>query len=257
MDDVEAAVDEGGDAGCGAEDSPMREDAVNVAQENEIPVQTTAAAGSGRNILSDGVDRGAIGLDADFQGKTGDSFPPSSGENHEGGVRADGEGECSTGSGDSQMQISADQQIVGSDVNAASINTSDMDPIRSSGALSSKGLGPDIDRNIWSYQFLFDVAYAVGQPNRAGFARRPWKKSTVVYNKREGQALSADVTREFNVLNKNRTMDKIQFTVQNPGVGGNTRYFFIMYDSFSGACLVDVVKLAEPCNSGDDKIMQN
>ena len=101
MDDVEAADDEGDGAGCGAEDSPMREDAVNVTQENEISDQTTAAAGSGRNIPSDGVDGGASGLDADVQGKTGDSFPPSSGENHEGGVRADGEGECSTGSGDS------------------------------------------------------------------------------------------------------------------------------------------------------------
>ena len=140
-------------------------------------------------------------------------------------------GECSTGSGDSQMQISADQQIVGSDVNAASINTSDMDPIRSSGALSSKGWGPNIDRNIWSYQFVFDVANAVGRPKRAGFARRPWKKSTVMYNKKEGHSLSADINREFIAIN-GRTMDNIQFTVQNPGAGGNNRYFFIMYDFF-------------------------
>ena len=220
MDDVEAAVDEGGGAGCGA-DSTMREDAVNVAQENENSDQTTAAAGSGRNMPSDGVDRGASGLNADVQGKTRDSFPPSSGENHEGGVRADEEGECSTGSGDSQMQISADQQIVGPDVNAASVNTSDMDPIRSSGALSSKGWGQNIDRNIWRYQFVFDVANAVGRPNRAGFARRPWKKSTVVYSKKEGQSLSADMNREFIAIN-GRTMDNIQFTVQNPGAGGNT-----------------------------------
>ena len=100
------------------------------------------------------------------------------------------------------------------------------------------------------------MANAVGQPNATGYKRRPWKKSTVVYKKKEGQALSADVTRDFITL-KNCTMDNIQFTVQNPGAGGNTRYFFIMYDSFSGACLVDVVKVAEPCKTGNVKIRQD
>ena len=139
MDDVEAADDEGGDAGCGAVHLPMREDAVNVAQENEISDQITAAAGFGRNMPSAvgaGEDGGASGLDADVHGEisgAGDSFPPSSGENHEGGVWADGEGECSTGSGDSQMKISADQQIVGPDVNGASVKASDFDLIHSSG----------------------------------------------------------------------------------------------------------------------------
>ena len=114
----------------------------------------------------------------------------------------------------------------------------------------------NVDTNIWSYQFVFDVANAVGRPNRAGFARRPWKKSTEVHNKKEGHSLSADINREFIAIN-GRTMDNIQFTVQNPCAGGNTRYFFIMYDSFSGACLVDVVKVAEPCKTCDVKIMQN
>jgi hypothetical protein len=154
------------------------------------------------------------------------------------------------------MQISADQQIVGSDVNAASVKASDLDLIHSSGKLPSEDWAENVDTNIWSYQFVFDVANAVGRPNRAGFARRPWKKSTVVYNKKEGHSLSADINREFIAIN-GRTMDKIQFTVQNPGAGGNTRYFFIMYDSFSGACLVDVVKVAEPCKTGAVKIRQD
>lgn len=77
------------------------------------------------------------------------------------------------------------------------------------------------NRTIWSYRFVFDVANAVGQPNATGYKRRLWKKSTVVYNKKEGQSLSADVTRDFITL-ENCTMDNIQFTVQNPGAGGNT-----------------------------------
>ena len=71
------------------------------------------------------------------------------------------------------MQTSADQQIVGPDVNAASVNTSDIDPIRSSGALFPKGWRQSIDRNIWSYQFVFNVADAVGLPNPTGYKRRP------------------------------------------------------------------------------------
>jgi hypothetical protein len=115
----------------------------------------------------------------------------------------------------------------------------------------SDGWGANVDHNIFSYQFCFDVA------DHMKYKADTWMKSDIVFGG-DDRSVSAQVTRRFKKQGR-LEIDDISFSVaplRGGTEGTNTRYFFIVFDEFAGACLADVFQLQRPsCNNWKKTMM--
>ena len=105
----------------------------------------------------------------------------------------------------------------------------------------------DVDGNIWTYQFVLDVAYQLGF-DAAGFKADVWQKSNVVYSKeRWGDSFRhcATITRLFK-QRKKLCIDPISFKVETMTGQSNPKHFFIAFDKYASRCIVDIFEISEP-----------
>ena len=119
-----------------------------------------------------------------------------------------------------------------------------------------------VDANIWSYQFVLDVAEQRGS-NDSGYKLDVWQKSTLDFTKEawgDGLKYCVTITRLFKKW-RNLEIDPISFKVETTKTEAlNGKYFFIMFDRYASRCIVDIFKISEPVihrgRSKHDKTMK-
>ena len=107
--------------------------------------------------------------------------------------------------------------------------------------------GESVDANIWSYQFVLDVAERRGS-NDLGYKSDVWLKSELEFTKEtwgDGFKNCVTVTRRFKTW-KTLEIDPISFKVETTTGGLNGKYFFIRFDQFASRCIVDISQISDP-----------
>jgi len=138
---------------------------------------------------------------------------------------------------------SADEavQAIGEAV-SSELNANDAKQLETKNASRSGEWGEDVDKNIFSYQFCFDVF------NRMEHSLNTWMESDIVFACND--SISAQVTRKFKKRHGGKLeIGDISFTVaplRDGTAGTNTRYFFIVFDSWAGAFLADIILINRP-----------
>jgi hypothetical protein len=106
----------------------------------------------------------------------------------------------------------------------------------------------DVDTNIWSFQFVQDVAEQLGS-SESGYKSDVWLKSELEFTKEPWGDEFKDcvtITRHFKTR-KGLNIDPISFKVETTKNGElNAKYFFIMFDRYASRCIVDIFKISEP-----------
>jgi hypothetical protein len=106
----------------------------------------------------------------------------------------------------------------------------------------------EVDTNIWSFQFVQDVAEQLGS-SESGYKSDVWLKSELEFTKEPWGDEFKDcvtITRHFK-KRKGLDIDPISFKVETTEKGAlNSKYFFIMFDQYASRCIVDIFKISEP-----------